>query len=72
MLVVLPKSAKLREFIASMDREKYTRILNTFQKDREFGFSLYLPRFECDSKLNLTDFVEEMMPRAFDFQKADF
>lgn len=72
MLVVLPKSAKLREFIASMDREKYTRILNTFQKDREFGFYLYLPRFECDSKLDLTDFVKEMMPRAFDFQKADF
>ena len=83
MLVVLPKSAKLREFIASMDREKYTRILNTFQmaqpsipynrsKDKEFNLSLYLPRFECDSKLNMTDFVKKMMPRAFDFQKADF
>ena len=72
MLVVLPKSSKLREFIASMDREKYTRILNTFQKDKVFDLSLSLPRFECDSKFNLTAFVEEMMPRAFDFQKADF
>lgn len=72
MLVVLPKSSKLREFIASMDREKYTRILNTFQKDKMFDLSVSLPRFECDSKFNLTAFVEEMMPRAFDFQKADF
>ena len=55
-----------------MDREKYTRILNTFQKDKVFDLSLSLPRFECDSKFNLTAFVEEMMPRAFDFQKADF
>lgn len=68
-LVVMPKSAKLSEFCASMNREKYTSILDTFQN--KYDINLSLPRFQCDNNLDLTGFVMEMMPSAFS-PKADF
>ena len=68
-LVVMPKSAKLSEFCASMNREKYTSILDAFQD--KYDINLSLPRFKCDNNLDLTGFVKEMMPSAFS-PMADF
>ena len=68
-LVVMPKSAKLSELCASMNREKYTSILDAFQN--KYDINLSLPRFQCDNNLDLTGFVKEMMPSAFG-PKADF
>lgn len=68
-LVVMPKSAKLPEFCASMSREKYTGILDAFQN--KYDVNLTLPRFQCDNNLDLTSFVKEMMPSAFG-PMADF
>lgn len=69
LLVVMPRSAKLSEFCASMSREKYTSILDAFQNI--YDVNLSLPRFQCDNNLDLTGFVKEMMPNAFG-PKADF
>ena len=68
-LVVMPKSAKLSEFCATMSREKYTSILDAFQN--KYDINLSLPRFQCDNNLDMTGFVKEMMPSAFG-PKADF
>ena len=70
MLIVLPKRAKINDFLTSMNAKEFNAIISGM-KATATDVDLNLPRFSTSCNIDLQEMLSAFMPTAFD-ERANF
>lgn len=70
MLIILPKKAKINDFLTSMNANEFNAIISGME-ETEAEIDLKLPQFSTSCNIDLQEMLSAFMPTAFD-ERADF